>query len=166
MTPISGIHRISIGISRARHLRSAPATAVPRQRLPRARRPPRPGRRPKLGPQGRGRHRPEAVGPRAAGSRGRQIPWESISAVTAVQYWDHANLQLRWDRADLNRALILHLDEPLDVPRITVKDGAARLRIPLLRYPTVAYRPLYRSMLEEFARRGIPVRTGRKPKET
>lgn len=97
---------------------------------------------------------------------GRLIPWESISAVTAVQYWDHANLQLRWDRADLNRALILHLDEPLDVPRITVKDGAARLRIPLLRYPTVAYRPLYESMLEEFARRGIPVRTGRKPKET
>lgn len=108
--------------------------------------------------------KPSARGLRVRG--GRQIPWESISAVTAVQYWDHANLQLRWDRADLNRALILHLDEPLDVPRITVKDGAARLRIPLLRYPTVAYRPLYRSMLEEFARRGIPVRTGRKPKET
>lgn len=108
--------------------------------------------------------KPSARGLRVRGDR--LIPWESISAVTDVQYWNRANLQLLWDRADLNRALILHLDEPLDVPRITVKEGEARLQIPLLRYPAVDYRPLYESLLEEFARRGVPVRTERTSKET
>ncbi|MGO1259758.1 MAG: hypothetical protein ACTMII_12465 [Brachybacterium sp.] len=108
--------------------------------------------------------KPSARGLRVRGDH--LIPWESISAVTAVQYQNDAKLQILWDRADLNRALVLHLDELLGVPRITVKDGEARLRIPLLRYPAVDYRPLYESMLEEFARRGVRVEVERKHKQT
>ncbi|GAB2489812.1 hypothetical protein GCM10027063_33880 [Promicromonospora xylanilytica] len=97
---------------------------------------------------------------------GQEIPWDSIARVTDIRYSNHAAIQLLWDRADLNSAFMVHLKEPLDIPGIRTKDGEHRLKINVLRYPAVDYKPLYESVVAEFERRRIPVDTERTTKET
>lgn len=97
---------------------------------------------------------------------GDEIPWDSISHVTSIQYYNWAAIQAMWDRADLNCALVVHFKEPLDISRLKTKDGAPQLKINVFRYPAVDYKPLYEWVIAEFERRGISVDMKRKTKET
>lgn len=97
---------------------------------------------------------------------GHEIPWDSISRVSDIRYRNHAAIQMLWDRADLNSALMIHLKEPLDIPAIRTKDGEHRLKIDVLRYPAIDYKPLYESVIAELGRRRIPVDTEQATKET
>lgn len=97
---------------------------------------------------------------------GHRIPWDSISHVTSIQYYNRAAIQAMWDRADLNCAFVVHLKEPLDIPRLKTKDGVPQLKVNLFRYPAVDYKPLYEWVSAEFERRRIPVDKMRKTKET
>ncbi|CAM3631797.1 hypothetical protein [Isoptericola cucumis] len=97
---------------------------------------------------------------------GHKIPWDAISHVTGIRYDNRAAIQLMWDRADLNRAFVIHLKEPVDIPRLTTKDGVPQLKIDVLRYPAEDYRPLYERTVAEFERRRIPVDMVHRTKET
>ncbi|POH56968.1 hypothetical protein [Arthrobacter glacialis] len=97
---------------------------------------------------------------------GHEIPWDSISHVTSIQYHNHAAIQAIWDRADLNSAFVVHLKEPLGIPRLKTKAGIPQLKIKLFRYPALDYKPLYDWVGTEFERRHIPVDMKWKTKET
>ncbi|WP_157884130.1 hypothetical protein [Arthrobacter alpinus] len=97
---------------------------------------------------------------------GYEIPWDSISHVTSMQYYNRASIQAMWDRADLNCAFVVHLNEPSDIPRLKTKDGVPQLKINVFRYPAVDYKPLYEWVIDEFERRRIPVDKKMKTKET
>ncbi len=96
---------------------------------------------------------------------GYDVPWGAISHVTSIQYYNRAAIQVMWDRADLNCAFVLHLKEPLNVPGLKTKDGVPQLKINLIRYPAVDYKPLYESANAEFERRSIPLERVRKTRE-
>ncbi|WP_109472152.1 hypothetical protein [Ornithinimicrobium cavernae] len=97
---------------------------------------------------------------------GYEIPWEGISHVTSITYYNRAPLQISWDRADLNRAFVLHLKEHLGIPRIVTKDGVPELKVKVVHYPAVDYMPLHESVISQFERRRIPVDVEWKSKET
>ena len=97
---------------------------------------------------------------------GHVIPWGSIKGVTAVQYINDARIRLLWNSTNLNRALVLRLKEPLDVPGAASKDGEHRVRIKLRRYPGGDYQKLYAEVVAELRSRRIQVVETRKHKQT
>ncbi|MFC4337624.1 hypothetical protein [Salininema proteolyticum] len=97
---------------------------------------------------------------------GREIPWTAISSVTSIRYDNNSKIALLWDRADLNCAFEVRLNEAVDVPRLRTKDGVPCLKINLLRYPAAEYTRLYDLAVSRFEGRRIPVDTERKMKQT
>ncbi|MEL7974427.1 hypothetical protein AAG589_01065 [Isoptericola sp. F-RaC21] len=97
---------------------------------------------------------------------GRTIPWDAVSRVVAVHYRNAANIRPLWERADLNRAVVLQLERPVDLPRVTTGRGEPCLTVRLNPYPAIEYRDLYDSMVADFERRGIPVELEHRSKPT
>jgi len=96
---------------------------------------------------------------------GHTIPWDSISDVTSITYHNHAAIQITGDRADLNRALVLHLTDPMDLPNVRSRGGSPRLKIKLIHYPAIDYMPLFTKTEAEIARRRIPITSETKTQE-
>jgi len=97
---------------------------------------------------------------------GRTVPWDAVSRVAAVHYRNAATIRPLWDRADLHRALVVHLARPLDLPRVRTTRGGPTLTVRLARYPAIDYRDLYDSTVAELERRGIPVEVERRSTPT
>jgi hypothetical protein len=90
---------------------------------------------------------------------GHEIGWASISGVTAVRYSHHVRYTPKWMLIGMNHVLEVRLKEPVDVPRLTMKNGEPCLVIDLLRYPRADYKRLLERSLSQFEHRCIPVDT-------
>ncbi len=97
---------------------------------------------------------------------GHVIPWESIAGATAVQYINESKAQLLWDTRNVNRALLLRVREPLNVPGAASKDGKHTVQITLQRYPAAEYQKLFAEVVATLRSRRIQVVESKKHKQT
>ncbi|APX32657.1 hypothetical protein BH708_07935 [Brachybacterium sp. P6-10-X1] len=97
---------------------------------------------------------------------GHVIPWASIAGATAVQYINESKIQLLWNGRNVNRALLLRLREPLDVPGAASKDGKHTVQIKLQRYPAAEYQKLFAEVVAALRSRRIQVVEAKKHKQT
>ncbi|WP_313810851.1 hypothetical protein [Glutamicibacter sp.] len=94
------------------------------------------------------------------------IPWTEIRAVTSVEYHNDAKLKLLWDDSDLQRSLLVEVNDGADVPHRKIIDGKPCIKIDLLRYPAAEYSKRYEAALAQFTRHRIPVEHKKKWKQT
>ncbi|NHI17261.1 hypothetical protein [Microbacterium excoecariae] len=97
---------------------------------------------------------------------GHVIPWAMIKGATAVQYINSAKAQLLWDGKHLNRALVLRVKEPRDVPGAASKDGKHTVRIRLQHYAAAEYQKLFVQVVAKLRSNGIQVVEDKKHKQT
>lgn len=97
---------------------------------------------------------------------GHVIPWESIAGATAVQYINKSKIKLLWSERNLNRALLLRVREPLDVPGAASKDGKHTVQITLQRYPAAEYQKQFAEVVAALRSRRIQVVKSKKHKQT
>lgn len=97
---------------------------------------------------------------------GHVIPWGSIRGATSVQYINNAKARLLWSGRDLNRDLVLHLLEPLDVPGAATRNGKHTVRIRLVRYPAAEYQKPFAEVVARLRSRRIQVVETKKHKQT
>lgn len=99
--------------------------------------------------------------------RGDQlIPWDSIESVTSIKYKNSAKIQLLWNHDDLHRALLVILNEDIDIPGQKIVDGKPRITIDLLYYPAADYSKRYEAAIQQFNKRKISVTHKTKWKQT
>lgn len=99
--------------------------------------------------------------------RGDQlIPWGSVDSVISVKYVNSAKIQLLWNHDDLHRALLVILNEDIDIPGQKIVDGKPRITIDLLYYPATDYSKRYEAAIEQFNKRNISVTHQTKWKQT
>lgn len=97
---------------------------------------------------------------------GHVIPWGSIKGATEVRYMNQAKVRLLWSSRDLNRDLVLRLNEPLDVPGAASKAGKHTVRIKLHRYPAPEYQKPFAQVVAKLRSRRIQVVESKKYKQT
>lgn len=97
---------------------------------------------------------------------GHVIPWKSITGATAVQYINQSKAQLLWNKQNVNRALLLRVREPLDVPGAASKNGKHTVQIKLQRYPATEYQKPFAEVIATLRSRRIQVVESRKHKQT
>lgn len=97
---------------------------------------------------------------------GHVIPWGSIAGATAVRYIHKSKLPLLWNERNVNRALLLRLREPLDVPGAASKNGRHTVMVKLQRYPAAEYQKLFAEVVATLRSRRIQVVETTRHKQT